>query len=113
MPAPIDLIAALELVVNTGFPTEDEHGNPHWAISERQRSIARRALKAALADLMPVPSVAYATLSNKRITTNPTRATVDATCSECGHSLRLGFADWDAFVCPGCKAQLWRGPLVK
>ena len=41
------MLAALQLVVGTGFPTHDEYGGEHWAISRRQREIARSAIRAA------------------------------------------------------------------
>ena len=42
-----DLIAALKLLVDTGFPVTDEYCRSHWAISEAQRRIAREAIAKA------------------------------------------------------------------
>jgi len=45
-----DLIAALKLLVDTGFPVTDEYYRSHWAISEAQRRIAREAIAKAEAN---------------------------------------------------------------
>jgi hypothetical protein len=44
-----ELLDALLLIVDTGFPVEDEYGYDHWAISEKQRAIARAAIAKAMA----------------------------------------------------------------
>jgi hypothetical protein len=44
-----ELLDALLLIVDTGFPVEDEYGYYHWAISEKQRAIARAAIAKAMA----------------------------------------------------------------
>ena len=44
-----ELLDALLLIVDTGFPVEDEYGYEHWAISEKQRAIARSAIAKAMA----------------------------------------------------------------
>ena len=97
-----DLIAALDLVVNTGHTTTDEHGNPHWAISERQRDIARDALVAARA---PYSAPAKGTAAIRWLT-GTGWAIIDATCSECDHTMQLGHSLWTALVCQGCQAEL-------
>jgi hypothetical protein len=44
-----ELLDALLSIVGSGFPVEDEYGNEHWAISEKQRAIARAAIAKAMA----------------------------------------------------------------
>jgi len=96
-----DLIAALDLVVNTGHATTDEHGNPHWAISERQRDIARSALDAARG--WP-PGRGYAQVTTRLFGEFGVR------CWTCKHDMRVYHNDWTAIVCTNCKLELYRGP---
>ena len=94
-----DLIAALDLVVNTGHATTDEHGNPHWAISERQRDIARDALVAARA---PYSAPAKGTAAIRWLP-GPGWAIIDATCSAdsgCSSSISWCPRPNDQSFCP-------------
>jgi len=43
-----ELLDALLLIVDTGFHVKDEYGHVHWAISEKQRAIARAAIAKAM-----------------------------------------------------------------
>ena len=105
-----DLIAALDLVVNTGHATTDEHGNPHWAISKRQRDVARRALEAATqAEFDWLRNATTKGTAKLKIVAgdHPTDIiAIKATCSECDHTTILSHDDWSAIVCQGCKAEL-------
>jgi len=92
-------------VVNTGHATTDEHGHPHWAISERQHAIARWVLETARA---PDNSGVKGTAALRKASAEERRAgwEVCATCSKCGHVFLLSHTHWDLMPCEVCHAEL-------